>query len=228
MPPLVGASRRSFSFFFKTRSTWPHLCAFSLFRCSSYFIALVFHCCSSYFTALMFHCCSSYFAAFVFHSCSSCFVALVWCFIVPLCVVTLLLIKIPFYPCCFVPLALMFSCFTIVFPTSLLLLLHYSSLVHCCCMVFRHSSMLCYFIAHPNTFLPLIVLLFLHASLLLNASLFPCLNWYFSCSFFFLICVRNLELFGRKLKNIQVNSKFLLFFTCFFEIQFLVFLPSFV
>ncbi len=176
----------------------------------------------------MFHCCSSYFAAFVFHSCSSCFVALVWCFIVPLCVVTLLLIKIPFYPCCFVPLALMFSCFTIVFPTSLLLLLHYSSLVHCCCMVFRHSSMLCYFIAHPNTFLPLIVLLFLHASLLLNASLFPCLNWYFSCSFFFLICVRNLELFGRKLKNIQVNSKFLLFFTCFFEIQFLVFLPSFV
>jgi hypothetical protein len=35
-------------------------------------------------------------------------------------------------------------------------------------------------------------------------------------------------LFGRKLKNIQVNSKFLLFFTCFFEIQFLVFLPSFV
>jgi hypothetical protein len=29
-------------------------------------------------------------------------------------------------------------------------------------------------------------------------------------------CVGNSELFGRKLGSIQANSKFLLFFTCFF------------
>lgn len=116
---------------------------------------------------------------------------------------------------------LLLLCFIVVFLTSLLLLLCYSSLVHCCYVVFCHSSMLCYSVAHPHTFMPPFVV-----SLLFNASLLPCLNWYSLLSFFFFSkCVRNLELFGREFRSIQANNKFLLLFTCFFEKKNWVFLP---
>ncbi len=71
---------------------------------------------------------------------------------------------------------------------------YYSSFVFCCCTMFHRSSMLHYSLAHLGTFLPLVNLLFLYASLL------PCLDRYFPPSFLFYSVLEIWNCLGRSLK----------------------------
>ncbi len=153
------------------------------------------------------------------------------CFIdvhVLLLLLLLLLFVLHYYSSCFdvapptLLLVLMFhcSCFAIV-PTSLhccsclrfiaplaslLMLLCSSSFMH------RYYVVLHCSIAFPSTFLPLVTLLFLCASCFVA----PLPKLVFLPPFLFFAMYWIFRIVWRKLKSIQANNQFLLFFTCFF------------
>ncbi len=187
-------------------------------------------CFATPFTSLLFVlCCSFYFAIvcvllllFMLHCCYSCFIVpptsllfLLHFIVVPFPSLLLLLHYYSYFThCCSL-------CFTttlvvsfFVLLTSLLMLLRCSSFVH------RYYAVLCCSVALPSSFLPLVALLLLCASCFIVIQCFvvpfPKLVFPPPPNPFFLQHIGNLKLFGRKLRNIQANSKFLLFFTCLF------------
>lgn len=146
------------------------------------------------------------------------------CFFVGLLALLLLLLHYYSYltiPCVLLlhGVLLLLLCVSLLCSVSLL----YIPPLFCCCLVFHYSSMLHYSLAHLGTFLPLVNLLFLYASLL------PCLHRYFPPSFLFCSVLKIWNCLGGSLK--ASNYKLTINFFCsslFFWNYFFSFLPQFI